>query len=112
MGWGPAPPRGRHDPLQPNRMPNNGRLGLTGLLDLEYVERRPVRPPDDEQLAEDLAQLRCVAADAGLGHLAEGRDHGDIFGIHRVLHFVKTPRGRPGFAAACSGLRRCCGLEG
>ena len=30
------------------------------------------------------------AADAGLGYPAEGRDHGDTFDIHRVLHFAKT----------------------
>jgi predicted DsbA family dithiol-disulfide isomerase len=43
-----------------------------------------------EQAKQAEARVAANAADAGLGYLAEGRDHGNTFDIHRVLHFAKT----------------------
>jgi predicted DsbA family dithiol-disulfide isomerase len=37
-----------------------------------------------------VARVAANAADAGLVYLAVGRDHGNTFDIHRVLHFAKT----------------------
>jgi predicted DsbA family dithiol-disulfide isomerase len=46
-----------------------------------------------EQAKQAEARVAANAAEAGLGYLAEGRDHGNTFDIHRLLHFAKT-RGR------------------
>jgi predicted DsbA family dithiol-disulfide isomerase len=43
-----------------------------------------------EQAKQAEARVAANAADAGLGYLAEGRDHGNTFDIHRLLHFAKT----------------------
>ena len=43
-----------------------------------------------EQARQAEARVAANAADAGLEYLAEGRDHGNTFDIHRVLHFAKT----------------------
>ena len=43
-----------------------------------------------EQAKQAEARVAANAADAGLGYLAEGRDHGNTFDNHRVLHFAKT----------------------
>lgn len=43
-----------------------------------------------DQARQAEARVAANAADAGLGYLAEGRDHGNTFDIHRLLHFAKT----------------------
>lgn len=43
-----------------------------------------------EQAKQAEARVAANAADAGLGYRAEGRDHGNTFDIHRLLHFAKT----------------------
>ncbi len=48
-----------------------------------------------EQAKQAEARVAANAADAGLEYLTEGRDHGNTFDIHRLLHFAKT-RGKQG----------------
>jgi predicted DsbA family dithiol-disulfide isomerase len=43
-----------------------------------------------EQAKQAEARVAANAADAGLEYLTEGRDTGNTFDIHRVLHFAKT----------------------
>jgi predicted DsbA family dithiol-disulfide isomerase len=43
-----------------------------------------------EQAKQAEARVAANAADAGLEYLVEGRDSGNTFDIHRVLHFAKT----------------------
>ncbi|GAA2052373.1 DsbA family oxidoreductase [Catenulispora yoronensis] len=43
-----------------------------------------------EQAKQAEARVAANAADAGLRYLADGRDHGNTFDIHRLLHFAKT----------------------
>jgi len=43
-----------------------------------------------EQAKQAEARVAANAADAGLGYVAEGRDTGNTFDIHRLLHFAKT----------------------
>jgi len=90
--------------------------GLAGFAhrdDVEVVHRSfeldPGRAKDDIELVTDMLARKYgrtpdevrsmeanVAANAqaeGLGYLAEGRDHGSTFDIHRLLHLAKA-RGR------------------
>ena len=43
-----------------------------------------------EEAKQAEARVAANAAESGLGYLTEGRDHGNTFDIHRVLHFAKT----------------------
>ncbi|NUP50329.1 MAG: DsbA family oxidoreductase [Catenulispora sp.] len=43
-----------------------------------------------EQARQAEARVAANAADAGLEYLTEGRDTGNTFDIHRLLHFAKT----------------------
>lgn len=43
-----------------------------------------------EQAKQAEARVAANAADAGLEYLTEGRDHGNTFDVHRLLHFAKT----------------------
>ncbi|MDI2125198.1 DsbA family oxidoreductase [Yinghuangia seranimata] len=43
-----------------------------------------------EQARQAEARVAANAEDAGLAYLTEGRDHGNTFDIHRVLHFAAT----------------------
>ena len=48
-----------------------------------------------EQAKQAEGRVAENAAEAGLEYLTEGRDHGNTFDIHRVLHFAKT-KGKQG----------------
>jgi predicted DsbA family dithiol-disulfide isomerase len=43
-----------------------------------------------EQAKQAEARVAANAADAGLAYRTEGRDHGNTFDLHRLLHFAKT----------------------
>src|SRR5882672_7750330 len=43
----------------------------------------------EEQVRQAEARVAANVRSAGLEYLAEGRDHGNTFDIHRLLHFAK-----------------------
>lgn len=60
---------------------------------LEMLAKKYGRTPDEARAME--AHVASNAHSEGLGYRTEGRDHGNTFDIHRLLHLAKA-RGRQG----------------
>ncbi|RFU88433.1 DsbA family oxidoreductase [Streptomyces triticagri] len=64
--------------------------GETGLV-LDMLARKYGRTPEEARAMEE--HVASNARAEGLGYRTEGRDHGNTFDIHRLLHLAKA-RGR------------------
>ncbi|MFF9399779.1 DsbA family oxidoreductase [Streptomyces sp. NPDC014744] len=58
---------------------------------VDMLARKYGRTPDEARAMEE--NVAANARAEGLGYLTEGRDHGNTFDIHRLLHLAKA-RGR------------------
>ena len=68
--------------LDPNR-PEGETTQVTGMLAKKYGMSEAQARQAEQRVADN-------AAAEGLGYRTEGRDHGNTFAIHRLLHFAKT----------------------